>query len=64
MKDVSGVIALKKDISKVLYDKFEECAKESGMSVDSFYFQEIEVKVTNRDIEFGIGLTVKFKEGE
>lgn len=64
MKDVSGVIALKKDISKVLYDKFEECAKESGMIVDSFYFPEIEIKVTNRDIEFGIGLTVKFKEGE
>lgn len=63
MKDVSGVIALKKDISKVLYDKIEECAKESGMSVDSFYFPEIEIKVTNRDIEFGIGLTVKFKEG-
>ena len=64
MKDVRGVMTLKKDISKVLYDKFEECAKESGMSVDSFYFQEIEIKVTNRDIEFGIGLTVKFKEEE
>ena len=64
MKDVSVVSALKKDISEVLYDKIEEYAKESGMIVDSFYFPELEIKVTNRNIEFGIGLTVKFKEGE
>ena len=33
MKDVSSVITLKKDIAKVLYDKIEEFALESGMNI-------------------------------
>lgn len=61
MKDVSGVLALKKDISKVLYDKIEEYAKESGMSVEMFYLPKLEIKATESDIEFVIGLTVNLR---
>lgn len=64
MKDVSSVLALKKDISKVLYDKIEEFAIESGMSVEMFYFPELEIKVTEQHIKLGIGLSVSLKESE
>lgn len=61
MKDVSNVLTLKKDISKVLYDKIEEFAIESGMSVEMFYFPELEIKVTEQHIKLGIGLSVNLK---
>lgn len=61
MKDVSSVLTLKKDISKVLYDKIEEFAIKSGMSVEMFYFPELEIKVTEKHIKLGIGLSVNLK---
>ena len=64
MKDVSSVITLKKDIAKVLYDKIEEFALESGMSIEVFYFPEIEVKASDKHIKLGIGLTVNLKESK
>lgn len=64
MKDVRSVIALKKDIAKVLYDKIEEFALESGMSVDMFYFPELGVKASEKHIELGIGLSVTLKESK
>ena len=64
MKDVSSVITLRKDISKVLYDKIEEFALESGMSVDMFYFPELEIKVSEQHIKLGMGLTVNLKESK
>lgn len=64
MKDVSSVLALKKDISKVLYDKIEEFAIESGMSVEMFYFPELEFKVTEQHIKLGIELSVNLKESK
>lgn len=64
MKDVSSVLALKKDISKVLYDKIEEFAIESGMSVYMFYFPELEIKVTEQHIKLDIGLSVSLKESK
>lgn len=64
MKDVSSAITLKKDIAKVLYDKIEEFALESGMSVDMFYFPELEIKVSEQHIKLGIGLTVNLKESK
>lgn len=64
MKDVSSVMTLKKDISKVLYDKIEEFALESGMSIEMFYFPELEVKVSEQHIKLGIGLSVNLKESK
>ena len=64
MKDVSSVLALKKDISKVLYDKIEEFGLESGMSIDMFYFPELEIKVSEQHIKLGIGLSVSLKGGK
>ena len=64
MKDVSSVLTLKKDIAKVLYDKIEEFALESGMSIDTFYFPELEVKVSEQHIKLGIGLSVNLKESK
>ena len=64
MKDVSSILALKKDIAKVLYDKIEEFALESGMSIEMFYFPELEVKVSEQYIKLGIGLSVNLKESK
>ena len=64
MKDVSSVLALRKDISKVLYDKIEEFAIESGMSVEGFYFPDLDVKVSEQHIKIGIGLSVNLKESK
>ena len=57
-------MTLKKDISKVLYDKIEEFALESGMSIEMFYFPELEVKVSEQHIKLGIGLSVNLKESK
>ena len=64
MKDVSSVLALKKDIAKVLYDKIEEFALESGMSIDMFYFPELEIKASEQHIKLGIGLSVNLKDSK
>ena len=64
MKDVSSVTTLKKDIAKVLYDKIEEFGLESGMSIEVFYFPELEIKVSEQHIKLGIGLTVNLKESK
>ena len=64
MKDVSSVITLKKDIAKVLYDKIEEFALESGMNIEMFYFPELEVKASEQNIKLGIGLSVNLKESK
>lgn len=64
MKDMSSVLSLKKDISKVLHDKIEEFAIESGMSIEMFYFPELEVKVSEQHIKLGIGLSVNLKESK
>ena len=64
MKDVSSVLALKKDIAKVLYDKIEEFSLESGMSIEMFYFPDLEVKVSEQHIKLGIELSVNLKESK